>query len=328
MHKAPEWDRASAAVRAADSILIVTHISPDGDAIGSALGLANALRQQGKAVTVANDDGVPDYLQFLPGADTVVETLNGASWDVMISTDASDDTRCGAVGLFGMQHSQTVINLDHHVTNTYFGDIHLVLPSAVSAAEIVFDWWQRLGIDWNRDIAMPLLTGMVTDTIGFRVSSVTTRTLEIARELMDKGASLTEVTARTLDSKSYAELSLWKQVLPSAELDGEVIHVVVRQADIEAAGLDDPSVASLVGLLVQINEAMIAVVFKETPDNEVKISMRSKRGYNVAEVAFALGGGGHAQAAGATVSGTLDEVQARVLPMLHDAAAKGTLDIV
>ncbi len=324
---APQWDAATNAINEAERILVVSHIGPDGDAIGSSLGLTNALRQVGKQVVVANDDGVPPYLQWLPGAETIVSEVNGGEFDLMISTDSSDEERTGIAGEYGREHSKTVINLDHHPTNTYFGDIHLVVPTAVSATEIVQAWWQHAGIDIKRDVATALLTGLVTDTNGFRTSSTTTETLAVAQALMAAGASLTEVTARTLDSMTYDEFVLWKQILPTAELHGQVISAYVRMEDYALAGLDEGSTAGVVSFLIRITEAMIAVVFKETDDG-IRLSMRAKRGYNVAEVALALGGGGHIQAAGATVPGTLEEVRARVLPMLQEAAAKGSLEIV
>jgi len=325
--KPVQWDAATAAINEAQTILVVSHVSPDGDAIGSSLGLANALRQMGKQVTVANDDGVPQYLQWLPGAESIVTEIPDGEFDLMISTDSSDEERTGVAGEYGRSHSKTVINLDHHPTNTYFGDIYLVIPSAVSATEIVQGWWQQAGIVINREIATPLLTGLVTDTNGFRVSSTSAQTLAVAQVLMQAGASLTEVTARTLDSMTYEELGLWKKILPTAELHGQVISASVRLSDYAPTGMDAGSTAGVVGFLNSVSEAMIAVVFKETEEG-IKLSMRAKRGYNVAETALSLGGGGHIQAAGATVQGTLEEVQARVLPMLQEAAAKGKLEIV
>jgi bifunctional oligoribonuclease and PAP phosphatase NrnA len=328
MIKPAEWQKATEAIQNAQTILIVTHISPDGDAIGSALGLANALMQMGKQVTVADDDGVPDYLRFLPHADSVVTALSeGAAWDVMISTDASDEQRTAEAGSYGRSNSKIVINIDHHVTNTYFGDIHLVVPSAVSATEIVFDWWEYIGIEWNYAIAMPLLTGLVTDTLGFRISSVTPRTLEVAQALMQQGASLPEAMARTLESRSWKEVTLWQRVLPRVVLHGQIVEAVITPADIEATGLNDMGDAGLVGFLRTIDEVVISVVFKQMSDNEIILSMRSKPGYDVAAVAFALGGGGHKQASGATVHGTLEAVRAKVLPMLQAAVAKGKLEV-
>jgi phosphoesterase RecJ-like protein len=177
---------------------------------------------------------------------------------------------------------------------------------------------------WNRDIAMPLLTGLVTDTLGFRTNNVTAETLNVAQALIRHGGSLAEAMARTLESKTWKELSLWKRVLPTAVLRGQIVEAVIMPADIEAAGLAEMGDAGLVGFLRTVDEAVIAVVFKQHSANEIIISLRSKPGYDVAEVALALGGGGHQQASGATIYATLEEARAKVLPMLDAAVAKGT----
>ncbi|WP_228845507.1 DHH family phosphoesterase [Phototrophicus methaneseepsis] len=322
------WTEATQAVEAAQSIIIVTHVSPDGDAIGSALGLYNMLRQQDKQVTVAVDEGLPDFLAFLPNATDIQPSLTSGTWDLMISTDSSDEPRTGKCGAYARAHSATIINLDHHATNTGFGDIYLVNPEAVSAAEVVFDWWGEAGYALTREVAMPLLTGLVTDTLGFRTSNVKPRTLEIAHDLMALGASLTEVTARALESRPYQVVTVWKQSLPSVMLVNGVISANITIAD--QVGVEDPDRMEygLVGWLREVNEAMIAVVFTEEKPDEIKLSLRSKRGYDVSQVALALGGGGHKQASGATVKGTLQEVRERVLPLLYEAVKQGELEIV
>ena len=324
-HKAPQWEESSAAILAAKSILVVTHIRPDGDAIGSALGLVNALRQMGKIVTVADDDPVPDFLAWLPQAASIVTQVSG-EWDLMISTDASDETRTGLVGTYGRSHSKQVINLDHHETNTYFGNIHLVVPSAASATEIVYRLWEYMGIALNLEIAKPLLLGLVTDTLGFRTTATTAQTLAVAQKLLETGASLAETMQRGLELMSANELLLWKRVLPTIELHGEVAELSVRQADLDALALDGFSTGGLVGFLRSVQEVRIAVVFLEEADG-IKVSMRSKPGYDVSGVAFALGGGGHKQASGVNLQMSLDEARARLLPMLQEAAAKGYLQI-
>jgi phosphoesterase RecJ-like protein len=323
-----DWIEATQALQNAQNIIVVTHQRPDGDAIGSLLGLGNAIRGMGKNITCAVDDGVPEFLQFLPYSDTIVSELQAGAWDLLITTDIADQKRAGLVGEYAFAHSQTVINIDHHPTNPRFGDFHLVHDFATSAAEVVFDWWQHMGLAYGKDVAQPLLTGLVTDTLGFRTSSTTARTLEVANQLMQRGASLTEIMARTMASQTAQEFELWKRILPNAILDGEVVYASVTQADAEAVGLEDTTDAGLVEFLVNINEAMVSAIFKERPDNQVGISLRAKRGYNVAEVAKHFGGGGHIQAAGATVDGTLDEIRQRALPLLHLATQKGKLDIV
>jgi phosphoesterase RecJ-like protein len=326
--KETQWQAAADAVRDAERILIVTHISPDGDAIGSMLGMANAFREMGKQVDCAVDEGVPDDFLFLSGADAIQATLTEGDWDLLISTDASDEERTGAVGVYGREHSAKVINLDHHPTNTMFGDIYLIDSEAVSAAQVVYEWLLTMDAPITEASASALLTGMVTDTRGFRTSNVTAQTLSVAQALMDYGPSLTGIIARTLDTRSYLSVNLWKQALTTVELHaGGVVSANVTQEALKKAGLRDTSDFGLVGFLMEIKEAMIAVVFKETPEGEVVLSMRAKPGYNVASVALELGGGGHTQAAGATVPGPLNDARKRVLPMLKRAAKSGKLVI-
>lgn len=324
----PNWTGATALVQAAKRILIVTHVNPDGDAIGSMLGLGNALMQMGKSVDMAVEDGVPNYLKFLPNSEKVYAKLTTSKWDVLISVDASDEERSGSVGAYGRHHCAQVINLDHHVSNTGFGNVQLVMPDAVSATEVVYHWLGHMGITTLTPlVAVPLLTGLLTDTMGFRTSNVKAQTLGIAQALMDAGASLAEITARTLDSKPFNAVRLWARVLPSITLEDEVVCVQIQTSDFQELGLHDISDAGLVSLLNQIDEARAAVIFMEVHDNKVKLSFRCKLGYDVSAVAVALGGGGHKQAAGATVSGGLEEVRARVLPMLKQVVVEGHKNI-
>jgi phosphoesterase RecJ-like protein len=324
-----QYTHAAEAIEAAHSILVATHINPDGDAIGSLLGLGNALKERypQKSIDLVVDGGVPDFLQFLPGSETVLPALTDetSTWDLMISVDASDEPRTGLAGAFGRGHSPQVVNLDHHATNTGFGQIHLVNPIAVSATEVIFDWLTALDWSISKTVAVPLLCGLVTDTLGFRTSNVNAHTLEIAQKLMLAGASLTAITQRTLESMSYAVLNLWKAVFSSIELENGVIWAVVTQADVQRVGGQESTDSGLSNFLVKVDEAMISAVFKEQPNGTIELSFRSKPGYNVAEVAFSLGGGGHKQAAGATIPGPLSAATARVLPLLREAVQSGTL---
>jgi phosphoesterase RecJ-like protein len=322
------WTEATEAVDTAKSILMVTHFKPDGDAIGSLLGLANALRERGSAVTtLAVDEGVPSFLRFVPGVETVKAALTRGEWELMISLDCSDEERSGAAGVYGRAHSQRVLNVDHHPTNTLFGHLYLFEPEAVSTTQIVQEWLEHMNQPLTHASAIPLLTGLVTDTLGFRTSNVRADTLGYAQKLMQAGASLTEVTQRTLGSTPYQNIALWKYVLPSVELKGGVISASVTQENVRSARLADVTDGGLVEHLVTANEAMISVVFKELADGRIEVGFRSKPGYDVASVALSLGGGGHRQASGATIPGPLDTAKARVMPLLHQAYQQGTLVI-
>ncbi|MCU0482470.1 MAG: bifunctional oligoribonuclease/PAP phosphatase NrnA [Anaerolineae bacterium] len=328
MIKRTEWADATALIQSAQKIVVVTHVSPDGDAFGSMLGLVNGLLSLDKQVDCAVDDGVDDYMAFLPNSTLIQKKLTTGEWDVMISTDASDEQRTGECGAYARAHSQKVINIDHHATNTMFGDVYLVDSTAVSATEVVFRWFETMNLPLDKTIALPLLTGLVTDTMGFRTSNVTTDTLTTAQKLMNAGASLAEVTARALDTRSFDSLMIWRYALATAELhEGGVLSAELTLVDAQQVGMTEANDLGLVGFLVKVDEAMIAVVFKEVDGGKINVSMRAKQGFNVSQVAFALGGGGHVQAAGATVDGLMDDVKARVIPMLIDAAKAGTLTI-
>ena len=303
--------------------LIVAHVAPDGDAIGSLLGLALPLRGLGKRVTAAVDDGVPPDLRFIPGSDTVLSKLDSGQFDLLITVDSSDLERIGQVGAFGMARSRRCVNLDHHPTNTRFGDIHLVAPEAVAAVQIVYDLLARMNIELGPDVALALLTGLVTDTQGFRISATNSRTLAIAQDLMQRGAPLAEIMAKTLNSRSFAEVALWRRVLPSVKLEAGLIFATIRQSDIRGAGMRKMSDGGLVSYLVNVKQAKVSVVFKELPERLVEVAFRAKPGYDVASLALGLGGGGHTLASGCTLSGSLDEARERVLPLARQVIAEG-----
>jgi bifunctional oligoribonuclease and PAP phosphatase NrnA len=318
-----QWNEANEAVNSAASILIVTHVSPDGDAIGSLLGLANALRERGKTVTTAVDGGVPQIFQFLQNANAVASKLETGDWDLLISVDASDEPRTGLVGAFGRAHSKKVINLDHHATNTYFGDIFIVMPQAVSATEIIFYWLREMQHPVTPEVATALMTGLLTDTIGLRTNNVHPSTLAVGQQLMDAGAPMHDIIHRVLDSKPYSSIVLWREALQTMELTDKVISAVITQQHLKTAGIKEMTDSGLVGILIGVNEALIAVVFKETAEGRVELSMRAKSGWDVSALALSLGGGGHKVAAGATIDGPIDAAKARVLPLLQ-AIVKGT----
>lgn len=319
MTTAPNWIDASLALERAQRILLVTHISPDGDAIGSMLGLGGALRGRGKTVDMAVDGGVPDFVEFLPGSGTVLSHLESGAWDLMIALDSSDEARLGRCGAYGLAHSREVINVDHHPSNTNFGDYHLIIPDAVSTTEIIQGWLVCLGIPLTAETAAPLLAGLLTDTIGFRTSNVHAGTFVLAQQLVNAGAPYAELVQRTLNNKSYRAILLWQRVLHTVALEDGIISAVVRKADWQAAGYQDETDAGLVSYLIATDEAKIAIVYKETADGSIDLSMRAKPGCDVATVAVALGGGGHKQAAGANIVGELEQVMTQVQPMLRRA---------
>lgn len=318
-----DWDKAAALLAPARRVLVLTHVNPDGDAIGSMLGLASALRGLGKDVQTAVDEGVPPDLAFLPGSDAVHAALDGVQADLVIAVDCGDESRMGDVGQAARRSGAPLINLDHHRTNTLFGDANLVAPATVAAAEGVLNWLGRLGAPIDRVTALCLLTGLVTDTLCFRTDNVSSETLGKAQRLMACGASLTEIVQRTVNRTTYAGLRLWGLALPTVHLQGGVIWTAISREMFAQAGYGGHDDAELVSTLIKAEEASIAVVFREKGDGAVEIGMRAVPGFDTSEVAVALGGGGHTLASGATVREPLATLVPRVVALLQDAVRAG-----
>lgn len=323
-----DWAEASALVASARRVLIVTHIGPDGDAIGSLLGLASALRGLGKTVITAVDDGVPRDLRFIPGAGEVHAALDGVDVDLCIAVDCGDERRMGAVGQAARRTGRPLINLDHHPTNTFFGDANLVDPQTVAAAEGVLDWLDYMQVSLDETTAFCLLTGMVTDTLCFRTDNVTARTLGKAQRLMDLGAPLSEIVQRTVNRKTYAGLRLWQAAIPGVRLEENVIWATITREMFERSGFEGSDDDGLVSMLVQVEEAFIAAVFREKPDGTVEIGMRAVPGFDTSAVAVLLGGGGHRLASGAMVDEPLETLVPRVVALLKEAVRAGSPVVV
>lgn len=306
--------RAWELIAKADRILVVTHIAPDGDAIGSLLALGRILRQLGKTdVTLTCDDGVPDKLAFLPGATAVVTSVSG-SFDLVIVVDCSDAGRGGGVFRAAVAGRPHVINIDHHITNTGFGDVNIVQPDTAATTEILFLLAAAWGVTLDKDTAQCLLTGLVTDTLCFRTANATAGVMRIATDLMQAGADLSYITSRTVKRRSYDAICYWGTLLQSIDLDDRVVSVRASANDHPVTGD-----ASVVTLLITAEEADMAVSFVETDDGQVEVSLRAKPGFDVAQIAYKLHGGGHSAAAGCTVDGSLDQVVDQVLAMMKKA---------
>jgi phosphoesterase RecJ-like protein len=318
-----EWTKAGDLVARARDILVLTHVGPDGDAIGSMTGLAHGLRNMGKRVSMAVDGGVPPELSFLPGSEVVFPELTDLTVDLVIAVDCGDASRMGKVGQVAFQSGAPLINLDHHRTNTMFGTANLVDTATVAASEGVLDWLDRMGVAIDVETAFCLLTGIVTDTIGFRTDNVTSTTFGKAQKLMACGAPLSEIVQRTVNRMSYAELQLWSIVLSTVHLEDHIIWVIITRDMYERAGLTGHDDGGLVSKLIQVDEAYISVVFKQKVDGAIEIGFRGVPGFDTANVAVALGGGGHKLASGATVREPLETLVPRVIEMLKTEIRSG-----
>jgi len=301
-------EKIAAQFERAQRILIVSHIRPDADAVGSLLGLGLALMDKGKSVQMVLEDGVDKY-HYLPGFEHVTRTPQGET-DMIVVVDCSDSDRVGTVL---DQYGRPDLVVDHHKTNLAFGAINLVEPEQVATAAILVDHMPEWGLTLTAEVAMALLAGIVGDTIGFRTPNVDAEVLRKAAQLIDLGADLTHVYNEELVMRPFDAVRYWGAGLTRLEHESGVVWTSLTLADREAAGYETDDDANLVNVLSSVREAQIAVIFVEQPGSSVKVSWRTRPGLDVSEIAYRFGGGGHAAAAGADIVGDLAEVKKRVI---------------
>lgn len=314
-------EQAHQLIKPAQCPLLICHISPDGDAIGSLVGLGRVLRQMGLVPIMACSDPVPHTLCFIPDTDEIVSEID-TPFDLVIALDSSDMERLGHFPKLPGFADVPLLNIDHHLTNLRFGDVNLVDSQAASTAEIVLQLLEVLAAPLDSDTATALLAGIVSDTRGFRTDNVTPQVMETALRLMKAGASLPYVSRHSLDSRSTAAVRLWGAALAQLQIEDRVIWANITLAARHETGYMDNGDASLVSFLISAEDADAAVVFVELDDRRVEIGLRAKPGFDVARVAFQFGGGGHALAAGCTLPGPLDEAQTHLLTALKISLAE------
>lgn len=290
-------------------ILVVSHIRPDGDAVGSVLGLGLALQSSGKDVQMILEDGVPKSFRHLHGSSQINKKPDGP-FDCSIVVDCSDLSRTGK---FFMQDYQPDINIDHHNTNLNFAQFNLVNSKANATTEIL----SQLLPQWNLSIDLPvaeaLLTGLITDTLGFRVSGMTPDTLRIAADLFETGANLPDLYTRALHTRSYKAARYWGAGLSALQLEDRLLWTSLTIEDRHKASYPGRDDADLINILQTVDEADIFIIFIEQKNNSVKVSWRARPGYDVSQIALQFGGGGHKPAAGADIKGDIGAVIDKVL---------------
>ncbi|MCW5877334.1 MAG: DHH family phosphoesterase [Anaerolineales bacterium] len=302
-------DQARQRLQDAQSLLVVSHVRPDGDAICSVLGLGLALQAAGKQVQMVLSDGLPDGFDHLPGVEQIARAAQGTV-DLVVAVDAAAQERTGEAL---RQHPQVHLNIDHHITNTRFGELNLIDPDSVATCAMLAEHLPALGLDFAPGVPEALLTGILTDTIGFHTSNMNPQALRIAADLVERGAGLPELYERALLRRSFEALRYWGAGLSSLQREGELVWASLTLADRQAAGYPANDDAELVNNIAFVEGAAVVVLFVEQHDNQVKMSWRSRGAIDVSRIAAQFGGGGHMAAAGANLSGSLAKVQEQVL---------------
>lgn len=314
-------EKAAKAISDADSVALACHVGPDGDALGSMLGLAIAASNAGKKVVASfgSPFAVPPSLSFLPVQLLVPPQDFPDTPEVMVVLDAGSQERLGELGS-NASDANVLIVVDHHVTNEGFGDISLVDPSAGATGELVYEILRALDWKITPEVALCLHTALVTDTGRFSYSNTTPQTLRIAAELVESGAEPNLVGRHVYEEEPFGYLKVVAVAMDRAVLERElrVVYTWISDQDLRSLGLAWGETENMIDLLRLAVEADTAVLAKVHDDGRVKVSMRSRGETDVGGLAAAMGGGGHRLAAGFTVEDDVEAVIERVLNAVGD----------
>lgn len=311
-------------IRSGRSFLLLAHVYPDGDVLGSQLGLGLALRAAGRRVTFACRHPVPDPFPFLPGAGEVQQWKEGqGGHEVVVTLDCPDPSRVGGLLEGCRQPGVRVLNIDHHADNRRYGDVNWIQPEAAATGEMVYELIQATGLAMTPEVAVNLYTAIVTDTGSFRYSNTTPTTFRIAARLVEAGADPARVAIQLHETRHLAGLHLLGRILQQVEenADGTIAWVVIDRS--QTASPDLLEAEDFITYPRSLRTVKVAVLFRELGGEvpTVKVSLRAKGQVNVARIAARLGGGGHPNAAGAVLHTDLAEAKARVLGAVQEAVA-------
>ena len=291
----------------AKTIVVLTHESPDGDAISSSLSVFHALQQYGKNVDVVIPEHAKDF-DFLPGADQILNNGKEEQYDLAISVDCTDLKRL-AGGKEYFETAKKTVEIDHHSVNAMFADYNYVDPVSPSCCQVLIAMFEYYGVEITKEIANCILTGMITDTGGFQWGGVTPETFEFAAELIRKGAKIKEICRKALRNKTKAHCKLERLVYDRLEFyeDDKIAISYITIEDNQNTGAKLGDEEGLTEMLRDIEGVEVAVLLKEKEGkNGYKASLRSHETINVSEICLLLGGGGHPGAAGCFIPGTLE----------------------
>lgn len=306
------------AVRQKQRFVVSSHSRPDGDSIGSQLAFAYAARALGKEVTIVNRDAAPPPLMTFPGVPTIrIADSVGGDFDAAVIMECGDLARPGVAGL----DKYFVINIDHHPGNTGYGAINWFDESAAACGEMVFDLVNALGVPMSRDIATHIYLAILTDTGSFHYSSISPRTFDICRQMLEAGVDPVAVARSVYDSNNMGRLKLFGAVLSAMQIDasGRIAIVYLDHEMARAAGGTYEDTEGLINLPLTVKEIQSVVFFKQTEGDNYRVSMRSKGDIDIGAVAKEFDGGGHKNAAGCSATGPIDKLQRMFVEKIEQA---------
>lgn len=305
-----------------ERFLVVSHYSPDGDAIGATLAMAGILKALNKEALLANADGLPRRFATLPWADELVnyEALPELDPGIsLIAVDSADEARLAQLEQ-RLPAGAQILNIDHHPTNTRFGQVNLVLPEAASCTQILYYLAQELEVPLTPPLATCLYTGLMTDTGGFRYSNTSKEALQVAAALVEAGASPSDLADAYLEQLTLGHLKLLRSTLSTLQVEenSQLAFMRLSHQELEQIQASQEDLSGLVQYAIRLEGVEVGLMFTEIQPHVVRVNLRSKRRVDVARIAGLFGGGGHERAAGCTVNGNLNDVVAAVCQKVRE----------
>jgi phosphoesterase RecJ-like protein len=316
------FDEISRVIQKNKNFLITSHINLDGDGIGSELALYFILKKLNKKVTILNQDRIPKIYDFLPDSDKVQywnnNRINPKSIDVGIALDCSSIKRIGRTYEI-FKDIKTIINIDHHKSNENFGNLNYLDCSVSSVGEIIYELITFLNIDLlDEKISTCLFTAIITDTGSFRYSNVSSKTFGVASHLTRHRIKSHLIANNIYNRSTYPGLKLLGESLLTLEMDDSnyVSWLTITRKMLNDTNANDEDIEGIINIATTLNNVEISILFRETKDNKIKISFRSKGNFDVNKFAGKFKGGGHPNAAGCLCLGKLDEIKEKILSKL------------
>lgn len=300
-------------LKEAEKIVVLTHESPDGDAIGSSLAMKLMLKELGKEADII----IPEYsrmFQFLPGSEEIKTDSEIQKYDLAISLDCANLKRLAQNEYF--EKAKKTIVIDHHGSNNMYGDLNYVNPVSPACCEILLGMTEYFGIKISKEIGTCIMTGIITDTGGFRHAGITPDTFEYTAELIRLGVDVPDIYKKTMRTKTKANFELTKRVIDRMELleEGKVSFTYINTQDEIETGAEPGDHEGLVDIGKDIEGVKVSIFIRQKEQEDVyKVSLRSEDGINVSDICFVFGGGGHARAAGALIQGNVEQVKEKLM---------------
>ena len=317
--------QAASCIKNNKNFLITSHTNLEGDALGSELAFLRLIKVLGKKATVVNEDGLSPVYKFLPGVNKIIkfkENLTADKFDCFVLLDCADPTRCGKV--FKMSRSnKPILNIDHHISNEAFGKVNWVEPGYSSCCEMIYKLYKELRVPLDKDTALLLYVGMLTDTGSFHYSNTTSVTHKIVSELLSFNLDVAGIYKKVYQNLAFEDMQLLMAILPTMKrlYEGRLVWFQINKNLLKNRTISFDLTEQILTLARTINNVEVIVLFKEAlgKKKEVRVNFRSQGRVDVNKVARFFGGGGHKTASGATVKGSLGEVRRRVLAKIKQS---------